>query len=559
MRASSALVKILGVCLILTALSSFVSSPVVADSPSFDCRLAKLPDETAICSSAELSEMDNLHAAGFIYLRAQLGLAKARAVARPMLSKRRACLSDINCILQSQIEAIKTYQNLGAPITLPSWLESRDASVVGSPALANSQTFDCRLAKAPDEIAICASVELSEMDRLIARGDKFALSKDDNMAYRISEYYSLNRANCLSDEICILQNQVTALKQYQETGARLVVPNWVKVKLDAYFNSNTSQEKDEANTERWKCLHAAAENLVSTTSESAESLLPAVLNRCSEQTTVFEQKFVADMNRVAHIMGLPGVQGIEKIVEDGRAGINPEILAIIVEARARQNSVDSPKARDAAKTEATSYGTGFLVSREGDIVSNAHVVENCRGISVRQDARESSARIVGTDTRNDIVLLRVDALASSPATIRPGRNAKAGDYVAVFGYPLPGALSESGNIVQGNITALAGLGDDVRVYQISAPIQPGNSGGPLLDKNGNIAGIVNAKLDELIWAKETGSLPQNVNFAIKSSVLTDFLDAHSVAYVLGESDRELDLTAIGERATRFTFQIVCER
>lgn len=84
-------------------------------------------------------------------------------------------------------------------------------------------------------------------------------------------------------------------------------------------------------------------------------------------------------------------------------------------------------------------------------------------------------------------------------------------------------------------------------------------GGPLLDEYGNIVGIVNAKLDELKWAKQTGSLTQNVNFAIKSSVLADFLDSQNVAYALGDINQKLDLTTIGERAADFTFQIVCKK
>src|SRR4029079_10829288 len=92
---------------------------------------------------------------------------------------------------------------------------------------------------------------------------------------------------------------------------------------------------------------------------------------------------------------------------------------------------------------------------------------------------------------------------------------RAGEAIAVYGFPLAGVLSSTGNVVSGNVTALTGLGDDVRYFQISAPIQPGNSGGPLMDYSGLVVGIVNAKLNDLAFAKTTGDLPQNVNFAIK--------------------------------------------
>ena len=74
------------------------------------------------------------------------------------------------------------------------------------------------------------------------------------------------------------------------------------------------------------------------------------------------------------------------------------------------------------------------------------------------------------------------------------------------------------------------MGDDARMIQISAPVQPGNSGGPLLDSSGRVIGVVNSKLNEIAYAKATGDLPQNVNFAIKANVAMNFLDAHSVPY-----------------------------
>lgn len=83
------------------------------------------------------------------------------------------------------------------------------------------------------------------------------------------------------------------------------------------------------------------------------------------------------------------------------------------------------------------------------------------------------------------------------------------------------------------MTALAGMGDDVRFIQVSAPVQSGNSGGPLLDQSGNLVGVVTAKLNALKVAMRAGDLPQNVNFAVKAAILSAFLDANRVAYTLG--------------------------
>lgn len=89
--------------------------------PSFDCSQASADDEVAICSSSQLSELDNLMAAGFQFLRQDLGKKEANKVAKPLLSLRQACGSDADCIMQRQIDAVEAYRKLGAPIHLPKW------------------------------------------------------------------------------------------------------------------------------------------------------------------------------------------------------------------------------------------------------------------------------------------------------------------------------------------------------------------------------------------------------------------------------------------------------
>jgi len=88
-----------------------------------------------------------------------------------------------------------------------------------------------------------------------------------------------------------------------------------------------------------------------------------------------------------------------------------------------------------------------------------------------------------------------------------------GDQVVAIGYPLHGLLTSDLTVTTGIISSLAGLHNDTRFLQISAPVQPGNSGGPLHDSSGNIVGVVSAKLDALRIVKATGDIPQNINFA----------------------------------------------
>jgi S1-C subfamily serine protease len=205
-------------------------------------------------------------------------------------------------------------------------------------------------------------------------------------------------------------------------------------------------------------------------------------------------------------------------------------------------------------------GSGVFISDDGYLLTNNHVIESCRTIRVwRNGDVDKPASIVARDTANDLALLTSELRVKTDdvAIFRRDQPVRAGESIAVYGFPLAGALSSSGNIVSGNITALAGVGDDVRYFQISAPIQPGNSGGPLLDAAGLVVGVVNAKLNELAFARETGDLPQNVNFAIKENVVTSFLEAHSIGYASARPGVKVELTAVADRAQRFTAQVVC--
>ena len=98
------------------------------------------------------------------------------------------------------------------------------------------------------------------------------------------------------------------------------------------------------------------------------------------------------------------------------------------------------------------------------------------------------AFVSGQDATNDLVLLKTELPNLGVASFRFGP--RVGEQVATYGFPLSGLLSSSGNFTLGSVTSLAGLSDDTRVLQTSTPIQPGNSGGPLLDMSGNVIGVI---------------------------------------------------------------------
>lgn len=207
--------------------------------------------------------------------------------------------------------------------------------------------------------------------------------------------------------------------------------------------------------------------------------------------------------------------------------------------------------------EGGSSGTAFFVSGEGHLLTNHHVVEGCRTVQItRAGSVPEAVQVIARDATNDLALLK--AGGAPPAAV-PGLapRARIGDSVYVYGFPLAGLLASSGNFTVGNVTATSGLNDDSREYQISAPVQPGNSGGPLMDQYGNIAGVVVSKLNALRIAAVTKDLAQNVNFAIKASVATTFLDSNSVPPGPAPATTPLDAAAIAERARAFTVFVQC--
>lgn len=175
-------------------------------------------------------------------------------------------------------------------------------------------------------------------------------------------------------------------------------------------------------------------------------------------------------------------------------------------------------------------GTAFAISADGHIVTNAHVVSGCDKIVAHIGGLELAAQVVSIDSQNDLALLKLSNTFSMFLPLRDGTRVQLGETVVAFGYPLQGVVSNSLNMTIGNISALVGLGDDARSLQFTAPIQPGNSGGPLVDGSGNVVGVVTSKLSPLWAAKNIGDVPQNVNFALKASVIRDFLESRSIEY-----------------------------
>jgi S1-C subfamily serine protease len=212
----------------------------------------------------------------------------------------------------------------------------------------------------------------------------------------------------------------------------------------------------------------------------------------------------------------------------------------------------------AAAVAAGTSGSGLIVDTHGHVVTNNHVVPACSSIRAFDGARDIEVTMIARDTINDLALLKLSTPTPRAVAFRDSTTLRAGEGVIVTGYPLPAMLGSDMSITSGSVTSLRGLGDDSRMVQISAPVQPGNSGGPLLDGAGNVVGLVSRTLSPLaVAAAQGGTLPQNVNFAIKANVVEAFLAANHVAYGKKVATRELPTPDIGDKARKFTVRIDC--
>lgn len=199
-----------------------------------------------------------------------------------------------------------------------------------------------------------------------------------------------------------------------------------------------------------------------------------------------------------------------------------------------------------------SSGTGFYVT-PSRIVTNHHVVDSCKRVTVNG----GMAKVLSSDKRSDFALIEYKNQSGNFAKMRSDR-VRLGEEVTAVGFPLQGLLT-SVNVTRGNVSSLVGVGGDTRLLQLTAPVQPGNSGGPLIDGAGNLIGVIVSKLS---WRtlSITGDIPQNVNFAINMNTLASFLDAHNVNYLTtSPGAKPLSAVEIAEQAKGFTVLIDCEK
>lgn len=179
------------------------------------------------------------------------------------------------------------------------------------------------------------------------------------------------------------------------------------------------------------------------------------------------------------------------------------------------------------KQQVVSGGTGFLFSSKDYVITNHHLVRGRSSIKITfLDGEVVDAKIVSVDKQNDIAFLKLSRSPKIPPSslrIADSSTVKLGDKVFTIGYPASHLLGKSPKYSEGVINSIKGISDNPAYFQISVPIQPGNSGGPLFNERGEVIGITTSSLDSGLAKDSMGALPQNVNYAVKSLLIKNLM------------------------------------
>lgn len=181
-----------------------------------------------------------------------------------------------------------------------------------------------------------------------------------------------------------------------------------------------------------------------------------------------------------------------------------------------------------AHAQRASAGSGFFITEDGYFITCFHVVVNSGKITLRNLKGETfEARAIAIDRSNDLALLKAEVAGGvrfKPLPLAASGDVRRGAAIVTMGFPNINQQGIEPKVTDGIINSFSGANNDARVFQISAPVQTGNSGGPLITMDGNVVGVVASKLDAQAMARQTGDIPQNVNYAIKSQYVLDMLD-----------------------------------
>ncbi len=193
--------------------------------------------------------------------------------------------------------------------------------------------------------------------------------------------------------------------------------------------------------------------------------------------------------------------------------------------RAVRGEVRPPPSAPGTTESAVSRGTGFVVRSDGFVLTAFHVVKDAKVITVQCPGRSPATATAGeTAASNDLAVLRTSQSDLPYLSLAAPRSLRVGEPVFTIGFPITELLGTESKFTDGSVSALSGVGGEATLIQITVPVQPGNSGGPLLNDNGEVVGMVTSTAAIRPFLRATGTLPQNVNWAVKSEYATPLFD-----------------------------------
>ena len=266
-----------------------------------------------------------------------------------------------------------------------------------------------------------------------------------------------------------------------------------------------------------------------------------------------------NLNRIQETLSKSGLNpSINSNLNQIQLNINKHVISYnerIKKKEEEEKRIAEEEAKKAAEMPKSWSGTGFALT-SNYIVTNYHVIENAKSITIQgingNHVNKYGATVIATDKNNDLAILKVNGVnitsTNIPYSVKT-TTSEVGEEVFVLGYPLTATMGDEIKLTTGVVSSKSGFLGDVSEYQISAPIQPGNSGGPLFDNKGNVIGIVSAK--------HVGA--ENVGYAIKTSYLRNLMESAITTNVLPQSNKisSLNLSGKVKAVKNYVYYITC--
>jgi S1-C subfamily serine protease len=328
-----------------------------------------------------------------------------------------------------------------------------------------------------------------------------------NSEQAFKEYYKQNISTL--DPIEGIWSISTSAKQYDRNNQFINsakvshVSNVAVIKKDDYyFTCNSDGSALSLDTKFYK---TAISGIYLCNLYFKESYSTAKADAVLTENGLLEFKYELPDKELKRFFGNRDMPGIRLIFEDNWIKMFP------TENEYKSSTPSSP-----------SSGTGFAISSDGMIVTNHHVVNGATNVNVRgingDFSKTFKAKIVSEDKNNDLAVIQIDDISFSSLGTVPyvmqKKSSEVGTSIYCLGYPLRATMGDEVKLTNGIISSKSGYQGDITTYQITAPVQPGNSGGPLFDDKGNIVGIINAK--------HLGA--ENASYAVKVAYLLNLID-----------------------------------